>query len=222
MKKIFILLAIILLSNSCTSYAMAQGDSKHLSFKAILKKEQPKPAPQPLTENGMTLTEQANLFYSSNDLKKAFESLLAIPEAQRTAQDWLLLGNLLQDEGKTSDAIFMYQRANLVDSKYYKAYYNKGNIYLADEKPFMAIEEYRKANKANPEFAYAYYNLGCAYLQVGNLKKAKIAFLKAIELKNSEPDFYYNLSYTYKQLGNHKLGKQYMNFYNKAMEAQGN
>lgn len=169
-------------------------------------------------DDALTPSEQAVLFYNENNLKSAFEILLTIKEADRTAQDWLLLGNILQDQNKISDAVFMYQRATIVDPKFYKPYYNLGNIYLEDEKPFMAIENYRKANKINNNFPYAYYNLGCAYLKAGNLKKAKIAFLKAIELKNTEPNFHYNLAYTYKRLNNPKLAKQYLGFYDKLME----
>jgi tetratricopeptide (TPR) repeat protein len=49
----------------------------------------------------------------------------------------LLIGNILQDQDKIADAAFMYQRAIAVDPKFYKAYYNLGNIYLEDEKPYV-------------------------------------------------------------------------------------
>ena len=166
----------------------------------------------------MSQSEQAMLYYNENNIKAAFDTLLAIKEVKRTVQDWVLLGNILQDQDRTSDAIFMYQRAILLDPKNYKAFYNLGNIYLEDEKPYLAIENYRKANKADNKFPYAYYNLGCSYLKIGDLKKAKIAFLKAIEIKNTEPSFHYNLAYTYKMLKNEKLAKQYLGFYNKLME----
>ena len=183
------------------------------------KKSAQKVLPPAVDDGEMTLSEQATLFYSDNDLKNAFDILLRIKESERTPQDWLLLGNILQDQNKNTDAIFMYKRAILVDSKFYKAYYNLGNIYLDDDKPFLAIENYRTANKLNNQFSYAYYNLGCAYLKSGNLKKAKIAFLKAIDLKNTVPEFHYNLAYTYKMLKCEKLSKQYLGFYNKLMEA---
>lgn len=218
MKKIFLLFAIVLLSINC---AFAQGVK---GIKNIFHKqptEQVQTTAEELSaDDSMTPSEQAVLFYNENNIKGAFDKLLAIKEAKRTAQDWVLLGNILQDQERVSDAIFMYQRAIMLDSKNYKAYYNLGNIYLDDEKPFLAIENYRKANKVNNQFAYAYYNLGCAYLKTGDLKKAKIAFLKAIELKNTEPNFHYNLAYTYKMLKNEKLAKQYLGFYNKLMESK--
>lgn len=218
MKKIILPLIIIMLSLNCVQAQTINADY----FKNLFGKEQTKKiAPAPLTDDGeMTKSEEATLFYSENDIKNAFSKFLAIKENDRTAQDWLLIGNILQDQGKNSDAVFMYNRAIMLDPKFYKAYYNLANIYLEDDKYNLAIENYRLANKLNNKFPYAYYNLGCAYLKMGNLKKAKIAFLKAIELKNTEAQFHYNLAYTYKMLGNEKLSKQYLGFYNKLMENQ--
>lgn len=217
MKKITLLLAIVLFTANCAS---AQG-MNFSGVKKIFHKQSAqaqKTATQSPDDDSLSPSEQATLLYNENNTKGAFDTLLQIKDVNRNAQDWLLLGNILQDQQRTSDAIFMYQRAIMYDEKCYKAYYNLGNIYLEDEKPHLAIENYRKANKANNEFPYAYYNLGCAYLKVGDLKKAKIAFLKAIELKNTEPNFHFNLAYTYKMLNNEKLAKQYLGFYNKLME----
>ena len=215
MKKIVLLLAFILIS---TRQASAKGFDVFSSLKNK-PTAQDRLAPVKQTyDDAMTPSEQAILLYNDNNLNAALEALLKIKEAQRSAEDWLLLGNIMQDQDRNADAVFMYQRAILTNPKFYKAYYNLGNIYLADDKPFLAIENYRKANKINNQFPYAYYNLGCAYLKSGRLKDAKIAFLKAIELKNNVPDFYYNIAYTYKMLNKPKIAKPYLDFYNKLME----
>lgn len=215
MKKIISLLIIILFSVNC---ANAQSMNLNSVKKFFNKSEKEKLAPPTSVDGEMTKSEQAMVLYNENNLKSALEVLLSIKESDRTAQDWVLLGNILQDQCKNSDAVFMYQRAIMVNPTFYKAYYNLGNIYLEEEKPNLAIENYKKATKYNNAFPYAYYNLGCAYLRIGELNKAKIVFLKAIELKNTEPDFHYNLAYTYKKLGKEKLAKQYLGFYNKLME----
>lgn len=204
------------MSVNCVN-AQSSGMNKFKTFfnKNVLHKTSPKA--QGVDVDMLTKSQQATLLYNDNDLKSAFQVLLSIKESDRTAQDWVLLGNILVDQQKVSDAVFMYQRAINVNPKFYKPYYNLANIYLDEEKPFLAIENYRKANKANPEFSYGYYNLGCAYLRTGNLNKAKLAFIKAIELKNSEPSFHYNLAYTYKKLNKPKLAKQYLANYNKLM-----
>jgi tetratricopeptide (TPR) repeat protein len=217
MKKIILLIALILSVNCAYAQSFDMTKIKNIFYKPSQSEKEI--AKEQASEDELTPSAQAAIYYNDNNEKTALDTLLTIKEADRTAQDWLLLGNILQDQGKPSDAIFMYQRAILLNPKYYKPYYNLGNIYLEEEKPMMAIENYRKANKANNEFSYGYYNLGCAYLKIGDLKKAKIAFLKAVELKNTVPEFHYNLAYTYKKLNNPKLSKQYLDFYNKLMEA---
>ena len=167
-----------------------------------------------------TLNEQAKLLYADNNITESFNALLSIPEEERTAENWLLLGNILQDKGRNDDAVFMYTQAILKDEKFYKAHYNLGNCYLNDDKPNMAIEEYKKVLKIRPEYAYAHYNLGCAYIKLGKYKKAKNAFLDAIYFKNTEPDFYYNLAYVYKKLNKAKDAQAYTEIYNKLIENQ--
>lgn len=214
MKKIILLLIMGMFTVNC-------ANAQNFAWKNIFnhKKDKQMPVSSQLSSNTeMTKSEKATIYYSQNDIKNAFEVLLSIKEDERTAQDWILLGNILQDQEKISDAEFMYQRASIVDSKCYKAYYNLANMYLDEDKPYLAIETYNKAKKANPDFPYTYYNLGCAYLKIGNLKKAKYAFLAAVETKNTVADFHYNLAYTYKMLNKPKLAKQYLNNYNKLME----
>ena len=165
----------------------------------------------------MSMSDYATVFYGENNNDEAMNTLLKIKEYERSPQDWLLLGNILQDKGKTADAIFMYNKAINCDKKYYKAYYNLANIYFEENKLYLAIENYKLTVKYNKEFAYAFYNMGCAYLELGQIRKAKYNFLKAVELKNTVPEFHYNVAYVYKKLGKEKLAKQYLDNYNKLM-----
>ena len=165
-----------------------------------------------------TQSEQAKLLYADNSISESYDLLIAIPEEDRTAENWLLLGNILQDKGRNDDANFMYTQAILKDAKFYKAYYNLGNCYLESDKPNMAIEEYKKVIKLKPDYAYAYYNMGCAYLKLGKFKKARNLFLDAIYYKNTEPNFHYNLAYVYKKLNKEKDANAYLQIYNKLIE----
>ena len=164
------------------------------------------------------INDQIKILYAENNIKEAFSLLLSIPEEERTCENWLLMGNILQDEGKIDEAIFMYNSGIAKDNKNYKVHYNLGNIYLEQNKPNLAIEEYKKAVKYNPEFAYGYYNLGCAYLQINKPKTAKYEFYKAIDINNQVADFHYNLAYTFKVLKNEKQAKIYLDYYNKLIE----
>lgn len=166
----------------------------------------------------MSKSRQAVAFYNDNNIENALNILKSIPEEDKTAEDWLLMGNILQDKNQKAEAIFMFKRAILVDKTYYKPYYNLANMYLDEERPLMAIENYKYAVRLKPDFAYGYYNLGCAYLRLGDYKKAKKYFEKAVELKNTEPDFQYNLAFCYKKLNKLKAANRHLEFYNKLTE----
>ena len=164
------------------------------------------------------LSKQATAFYSDNNFEKTIELLLQIMPENRTAQDWLILGNLLDEKGEKEQALFMYQKALEVDSKYYKACYNRGNIYMEQGKYTEAIENYNKAAKINATNPYVYYNLACAYLKRGKTKEAKNALLKAVTIKNDIPEIHYNLAYVYQKLNKPKLAQTYLDNYNKLTE----
>lgn len=161
------------------------------------------------------LSQQATAFYSDNNFQKTMELILQIDEKERSAQDWLLLGNLLDEKGEKQNAIFMYQKAINTDEKYYKAYYNLANIYLADGKNNIAIENYKKALKYTKNNPYVHYNLACAYINMAEIKKAKSELIKAVTLNSNIPEVHYNLAYVYKCLNKPKLAQDYLNNYNK-------
>lgn len=166
------------------------------------------------------LSKQATAFYSDNNFQKTMDLLLQIEETKRSAQDWLLLGNLLDEKGEKSNAIFMYQKAINTNPKYYKAYYNLANIYYNENKYNLAVENYKKAEKLQKENPYLYYNLGCAYIKLAQLNKAKNALIKSVTLKNDIPEVHYNLAYVYKSLNKPKVAEVYLQNYNKLTETE--
>ena len=166
------------------------------------------------------LSKQATAFYSDNNYQKTMDLILQIPESERSAQDWLLLGNVLEDKGEKENAIFMYQKAKVTNPKYYKAYYNLANNYADNNQFNMALENYKKAASLNKENPYIYYNMACTYIKMGDLKKAKTNLNKAIMLKSDIPDFHYNLAYVYKELGKQKLAQTYLDNFNKLTQSQ--
>lgn len=168
-----------------------------------------------LAEETADMDMRVNSMYAANQIDNAFNLLLSIPQEDRTTQQWLILGNIMQDLGKSGDAEFMYEHAINKDAKNYKALYNLANLYLENGKPNMAIDKYKAALKVKNDFAYAYYNLGCAYIKLGEFRKAKNALLDAIYFKSTEPDFHYNLAYVYKKLNKPKDAELYLGYYNK-------
>lgn len=163
------------------------------------------------------LSKQATAFYSDNNFNKTMELILQIDEKERSAQDWLILGNVLEDKGEKENAVFMYQKAINANPKYYKAYYNLANNYLENSQYNMAVENYKKAAALNKENPYVFYNLACAYIKLGELSKAKTNLNKAIMFKSDVPEFHYNLAYVYKELNKPKLAQTYLDNFNKLM-----
>lgn len=161
------------------------------------------------------LSKQATAFYSDNNFNKTMELILQIDENERSAQDWLILGNVLDDKGERENAVFMYQKAINTNPKYYKAYYNLANNYLENAQYNMAVQNYKKAASLNKENPYIFYNMACAYMKLGDLNKAKTNLNKAIMFKSDVPEFHYNLAYVYKQLNKPKLAQTYLDNFNK-------
>ena len=158
------------------------------------------------------LSKQAVAFYNDNNYTKAIDLILQINENERSAQDWLILGNIYADKERSEDAVYMYKKAIAADKKYYKAYYNLGNYYADRGDYDSAISYYTEASKLKYDNPYIYYNLGCMYLKKNMLNKARACFNKAIMYNSNIPEFHYNLAYVYKKLGKEKLTYTY--FYN--------
>ncbi len=174
--------------------------------------------PEPVKPDA--ITEQAKILYAQNEIDSALEILKGKADDDRNADDWLIMGNILQDKDKIDQAIYMYNQAITKDPKNYKAHYNLGYIYFIQEKPNMALAEFKKSVKYKDDFSYGYYNMGCAYLKLKDYRNAKYNFFRALDLKNRNPNIYYNLAYSYKMLNKEKQAQTYLDLYNKIMENQ--
>ncbi len=205
MKKLFLLLLTLVLSLSIVTPSNA--------IDLPWKKQEEKVETDPTSE-------QAKVLYAQNNIDGALKLLQSKGEMTRTAEDWLLIGNILQDKDRLNEAVYMFKKAIEVDPKYYKAHYNLGYIYLTQDKPNMALAEFKQAVKYKDDFAYGYYNMGCAYLQLKQYRNARYNFFRALDAKGDEPAIYYNLAYTFKMLNNEKQAKVYYDLYNKIMERQ--
>lgn len=174
------------------------------------------PAP-PSEDAKQEMREQIKLYYNTNSIEQCIEAINKVPDQDRTAQEWVLMANIAQDRQKPLDAVFFLQRAIIKDPKYYKAYYNLGNIYFGNGNTNLAMENYRKVIKLKSDFAYGYYNLGCCYLKKGNYRLARYYFANAIKYNSEEPSFYYNIAYTYKMLKNTKRANDALGLYEELM-----
>lgn len=163
------------------------------------------------------LREQAKFLYNSNKLDEAQQIYNKISESDKISDDWLIIANIAQDKGKPIDAVFYLKKAISLDDSNYKAHYNLGNLYYADDKINMALDEYKKVLRLKKDFAYAYYNKGCCYLKKKSWFNARYEFGLAIKANPDEPSFYYNLAYTCKMMKKPKKAQEALDMYNKLM-----
>ena len=105
------------------------------------------------------VTQQARVLYAQNDIDAAYNLLEQKPEEERSAQDWLMMGNIMQDKEQIDKAVYMFHQSINKDPKFYKAHYNLGYIYLSKGQTNMALSEFKLAVKYKPDFSYGYYNI---------------------------------------------------------------
>ena len=171
--------------------------------------------PNQLKDDGMML-------YSVNKINEAKEMFEQIPEERRDAEVWLLLSNIAQDL-QDEQNVEKYLRLSLEKNpKFYKAYYNLGNLYFNKGNIDEALKNYKLAAKYNNKNGYIYTNIGCCYLAKQNLHLARINFNKAVSLNSQNPTNYYNLAYIYKQKGNTKKAEELLKIYNTLMQDRAN
>ena len=65
--------------------------------------------PEPVKPDA--ITEQAKILYAQNEIDSALEILKGKADDDRNADDWLIMGNILQDKDKIDQAIYMYNQA---------------------------------------------------------------------------------------------------------------
>lgn len=165
--------------------------------------------------NHEDIREQAKLLYMGNQLDAAQKHILKIPENEKNAFDYFLIGLTEKD---TKNAIKAYEKSISLDEKFYQSYFNIATLYHDKQNYEKAIEYYKLAIKANKKNAYSYFNLGCAYLEAQNYNDARKSFESAIKINPQEADYYYNLGYTYKKLNNKKRADKAIELYNELIK----
>ena len=106
---------------------------------------------------------------------------------------WKVLGVLLKQSGRISQALVTNQKSVALAPDDPGAHNNLGSAFLAVGRLEEAELSYKKATTLKPDYAEAYSNLGNALQELGKLEDAEVSHRKAIALK---PDFiaaYFNL-----------------------------
>lgn len=94
------------------------------------------------------------------------------------------IGELLNKNEKTEEAITVLQELLKKNPEYYKATNLLGDILYSKERYKEAINVYMSALRYNPGNYDLYYNLGMAYTMVNDFQRAKEFYQKAAEINS--------------------------------------
>ncbi|MBN1787515.1 MAG: tetratricopeptide repeat protein [Sedimentisphaerales bacterium] len=105
----------------------------------------------------------------NNGHYQAAEHIRILLEQQpNSAGLYLLLGDILADEGNVPDAIVSYERAIRLQPSFLQGFVKLGSLYLAAGNFTIAAELFNKAAAVNDEIVDAYFGLAQAQKKRGN------------------------------------------------------
>ena len=114
---------------------------------------------------------------------------------------WKVLGAVLQQTGRLSEALVANQKAVKIESKDNEAHNNLGNTLKDLERFKQAEASYKLAIKLKPDYAEAHNNLGNTLKDLGKLEEAETSYKQAIKLKPDYAEAHSNLANTLNKLG---------------------
>ena len=110
------------------------------------------------------------------------------------AKAYFIKGFAYKETGDTSKAISSFQTAVEIQSEYYDAYIQLGNIEAA-RRHKIALQYYNNALRLQPNSTEALYNRGLLFQKMGQLEKAVMDYTLILKIDNLYTDAYYNLGY---------------------------
>lgn len=124
-------------------------------------------------------------------------------------------GNVLDDLGRSEEALDSYNSALEINPAYDKAYCNRGIVLKKLERKEEALSSYDKALEINPGNDATHYNRGHILDDLGRKEEALQSYDKALEINPGDHAAYYNKGNILNDLGRKK---EALDSYNKALE----
>ena len=115
---------------------------------------------------------------------QCFDNAIAIDSNNLAA--WHAKAFYLQDAGKVSEALDLYNTMHALNSQYPEAYLNAGILYLEIDSTEKARNEFHILSKVDPSNPLSYYYLGVIAESRGEISKALHQYNQAYRLS---PDF---------------------------------
>jgi hypothetical protein len=128
------------------------------------------------------------LTYSRNNIWSSEIALWQdnVEKSPQKARPHNILGNVLNKQDRTEEAIEHYIHALRIKPDYEEAHYNLGSVLNKHGRTEEAIEHYLQALRINPESEEAHNNLAISLVHIGNIERAIAHFRKALHIN---PDF---------------------------------
>ena len=142
------------------------------------------------------------MFYSEEgDAAKAAETLSSIPEANRSAKLYLMLGGTYDQQKDYKKSIDAYQHAIALDRDNLDAIRGLADALLNDGQTAKALQQYQVIADANPEDARTYVRIAEIYRRQGKLDQALQSLKKAQSMVKESDQISYAMAEIYQTQG---------------------
>jgi len=144
------------------------------------------------------------LTYSRNNIWSSEIALWQdnVEKSPQKARPHNILGNVLNKQGRTEEAIEHYLHALQIKPDYEKAHYNLGNVLNEQGRTEEAKEHYLQALRINPESEKTHLNLGNILYNQGRTEEAKEHYLQALKKNPESEEAHNNLAILLVHIGN--------------------
>jgi tetratricopeptide (TPR) repeat protein len=150
----------------------------------------------------------ARLYGESGDLKRAIDTLKAVPEDDRTAKLSFALGAGYDQIKDTKDAVTAYQQAVDMDPDNLDAKRALAQALLSNNQLSDAEHAYQEIAAADPQDAQALVRIAECQRREGHYEPALATLKKAQALSSDSDEILFNESLTYDALGRYAEASQ--------------
>jgi len=142
------------------------------------------------------------MFYSEQgDAAKAADTLSTIPEANRSAKLYLMLGGTYDQQKDYKKSIDAYQHAIALDRDNLDAIRGLAEALMNDGQTAKALQQFQVIADANPEDARTYVRIAEIYRRQGKLDQALQSLKKAQSMVKDSDQISYGIAEIYQAQG---------------------
>ncbi len=183
----------------------AAADAAAIGINPVLAKAGDKPSTNPPSKNAIDLYNQGITKYQAGDLSGALQAFEAALKLRPSFLEALVnSANVLDDLGRTPEAIDRYGLALAQSTSDPNIYYNRGLAYSRLSQYPQAISDYNKAIALNAEYPFPYQGRALIKYEKLNDKKGGLQDLKTaaeIYQRQGNKSKFDELMGLYKKLG---------------------